>query len=55
LRKLDGYNEDLSNFESFTEPQHKEVTFIKYYIITAMGIYVFDIGEPGDSETPRAT
>jgi hypothetical protein len=45
---MDGYNEDFSNFESFTESQHKAVTFINYYIITAMGIYVFNIGEPDD-------
>jgi len=46
---MDGYNEHFSNFESFTEPQNKAVTFINYHIITAMGIYVFDIGEPDDS------
>ena len=43
---MDGYNEDFSNFAPFTETQHKAVTIITYYIISAMGIYVFDIGEP---------
>jgi hypothetical protein len=52
---MDGYNEDFSNFESFTEPQHIAITFINYCIIRVMGIYVFDIGEPDDSGTRSAT
>jgi len=35
---MDGYNKDFSNYESFTESQHKAVTFINYCkIINAMG------------------
>jgi hypothetical protein len=53
---MDGYNMDFSNYKSFTESQHKAVTFINYCkIINAMGIYEFDIGEPDDSGTPSAT
>jgi hypothetical protein len=53
---MEGYNKDFRNYESFTESQHKAVTFINYCkIINAMGIYEFDIGEPDDSGTLSAT
>jgi len=55
IEDMDGYNKDFSNYESFTESQHKAVAFINYCkIINAMGIYEFDIGEPVDSGTPSA-
>jgi hypothetical protein len=51
---MDGYNKDFSNYESFTESQHKAVTFIDYCkTIRVMGIYEYDIGEPDDSGTHR--